>query len=292
MTDHMTKDHPKSQTIWWKTTLTTDFWWHPGDRTPLFLYHFLRDEIRKSHSFPRLIRTSGGRLPSDPAGSATRFLLSEHSRNRRLTDHTALSGFVCSLILNVGCELVGKKTHCNYAVCHSLFDFGWGGGGGNFLDIAEMLLCIFITQSAISYTQSQVWKARTLCLSSHLSVDCAAFSMQCLWLLFGNLPIIFPWVGTCHQGPLLLHSSGGLALKSSVPLCSWLLPNTVSENTAVSGICTNENGAFSVRVQCCFTSTEAVQTIRGGEPRTATWTFTQLLSSESIQRKNENLLIV
>ena len=35
----------------------------------------------------------------------------------------------------------------------------------------------------------------------------------------------------------------------------------------------------TVRVQCCFTSTETVRTIRDGEPRTATSTFTQLLSS-------------
>ena len=31
--------------------------------------------------------------------------------------------------------------------------------------------------------------------------------------------------------------------------------------------------------QCCFPSTETVRTIRGGEPRTSTSTFTQLLSS-------------
>ena len=34
--------------------------------------------------------------------------------------------------------------------------------------------------------------------------------------------------------------------------------------------------------QCCFTSTETVRTIRDGEPRTATSTFTQLLSSVSV----------
>ena len=33
-------------------------------------------------------------------------------------------------------------------------------------------------------------------------------------------------------------------------------------------------------VQCCFTSTETVPTIKDGEPRTATSTFTQLLNSE------------
>ena len=32
-------------------------------------------------------------------------------------------------------------------------------------------------------------------------------------------------------------------------------------------------------LQCCSTSTETVRTIRGGEPRTSTSTFTQLLSS-------------
>ena len=36
-------------------------------------------------------------------------------------------------------------------------------------------------------------------------------------------------------------------------------------------------------VQCCFTSTETIRTIRDGEPRTATSTFTQLLSSEIVQ---------
>ena len=35
-----------------------------------------------------------------------------------------------------------------------------------------------------------------------------------------------------------------------------------------------------VQVQCCFTSTETVPTIRDGEPRTATSTFTQLLNSD------------
>ena len=34
-------------------------------------------------------------------------------------------------------------------------------------------------------------------------------------------------------------------------------------------------------VQCCFTSTETIRTIRDGEPRTVTSTFTQFLSSVS-----------
>ena len=32
-------------------------------------------------------------------------------------------------------------------------------------------------------------------------------------------------------------------------------------------------------VLCCLASTETIRTIRDGEPRTATWTFTHLLSS-------------
>ena len=42
-----------------------------------------------------------------------------------------------------------------------------------------------------------------------------------------------------------------------------------------------ENSPHTVQVQCCFTSTESLRTIRDGEPKTATSTFTQLLSSDS-----------
>ena len=38
---------------------------------------------------------------------------------------------------------------------------------------------------------------------------------------------------------------------------------------------------FDQLLHCCFTSTETTRIIRDGEPRTATSTFTQLLSSES-----------
>ena len=34
------------------------------------------------------------------------------------------------------------------------------------------------------------------------------------------------------------------------------------------------------RVHCCFTSTETTKTVRDGEPRTSTSTFTRVLSSE------------
>ena len=38
----------------------------------------------------------------------------------------------------------------------------------------------------------------------------------------------------------------------------------------------------SVQVQCCMTSTETIRSIRGGEPRTTTSTFTQLLTSDAM----------
>ena len=40
------------------------------------------------------------------------------------------------------------------------------------------------------------------------------------------------------------------------------------------------NSDLTVRVQCCFRSRETTRIIRGGEPRAATSTFTQLLSSD------------
>ena len=40
---------------------------------------------------------------------------------------------------------------------------------------------------------------------------------------------------------------------------------------------------WNTTVQCCFTSTETVRTVRDREPRTATWTFTQLQCSEILQ---------
>ena len=40
-----------------------------------------------------------------------------------------------------------------------------------------------------------------------------------------------------------------------------------------------------VQIQRCFTPTETIMTIRDGEPRTATSTFTQLLSSDRVWRE-------
>ena len=58
---------------------------------------------------------------------------------------------------------------------------------------------------------------------------------------------------------------------------SCVVPPSLSTGpTALPG----SNCAASVQVQCCFTSTETIRTIRNGEPRTATSLFTQLLISE------------
>ena len=43
--------------------------------------------------------------------------------------------------------------------------------------------------------------------------------------------------------------------------------------------------SVQVQIQCCFTPTETIMTIRDGEPRTATSTFSQLLSSDSVGRQ-------
>ena len=55
---------------------------------------------------------------------------------------------------------------------------------------------------------------------------------------------------------------------------STLLAFSLRENVSTKNSC-----GSTLQVQCCFTTTEAIRTIRDGEPRTATSTFTQLLSS-------------
>ena len=44
---------------------------------------------------------------------------------------------------------------------------------------------------------------------------------------------------------------------------------------------TEFHSSSAVQARCCFTSTETIRTIKDGEPRTATSTFTQLLSTAS-----------
>ena len=53
-----------------------------------------------------------------------------------------------------------------------------------------------------------------------------------------------------------------------------------TETTPDMGKCMKTTTAG--QVQCCFTSAETSRTIKDGEPRTATSTFTQLLSSNSM----------
>ena len=47
-----------------------------------------------------------------------------------------------------------------------------------------------------------------------------------------------------------------------------------------------------VQVQCCFTSTETTRTVSDGEPRTATSTFTQLLSSVASRFSGRPVIVV
>ena len=53
--------------------------------------------------------------------------------------------------------------------------------------------------------------------------------------------------------------------------------STVPHGGQMEGLQGKRRG-LELRVQCCFTSTETVWTVRDGEPRTATSTLIQLLS--------------
>ena len=58
------------------------------------------------------------------------------------------------------------------------------------------------------------------------------------------------------------------------------LPELRTLGTILRNKCKHQYEYVQVQVQCCFTSTETIRTIRDGEPRTATSSLTQLLSSD------------
>ena len=105
--------------------------------------------------------------------------------------------------------------------------------------------------------------------------------MQRLWSAY-ELPTQALWASSCLTvtDRVSTFSRGGPNTASvfhprtqkfrSPPLrtqcCQWF-----SEGLSVKAPFTS--------VQCCFTSTETIRSIRDGEPRTATSTFTQFLSS-------------
>ena len=62
--------------------------------------------------------------------------------------------------------------------------------------------------------------------------------------------------------------------------CCYNQHNTVSKFLLSPRPRLDKVQSWRCSIQCCFTSIETVQTIWGGEPRTSTSTFTQLLSSE------------
>ena len=49
---------------------------------------------------------------------------------------------------------------------------------------------------------------------------------------------------------------------------------------------------LGTKLQCCFTSTETIWTIRGRKPSTSTSTFTQFLSSDKRESSSSVLLYV
>ena len=71
-------------------------------------------------------------------------------------------------------------------------------------------------------------------------------------------------------------------LLSSVLQCCFTSTETIK--TIRNGVPRMATSTFtqlrSSVLQCCFTSTETIKTIRNGEPRTSTSTFSQLLGSD------------
>ena len=79
----------------------------------------------------------------------------------------------------------------------------------------------------------------------------------------------------CSQTPPCVFQPGNVTgwgskgVKFSSAPCSLLRPSTVHRQSPVDLVS-----------KCCFTSTETIRTVRDGEPRAATSTFTQILTSE------------
>ena len=92
------------------------------------------------------------------------------------------------------------------------------------------------------------------------------------------------WWRSCFEGGMLLKAEGGmlllkLASPSKTKSSQALLFIPVSDAGVQPSITIHAWPRRRVRVQCCFTSTETIRTVREG----ATSTFTQLLSSSDIQ---------
>ena len=86
---------------------------------------------------------------------------------------------------------------------------------------------------------------------------------------------------------MVLHVGSGVkgnCQDSSLhPWCGSHQPPSPPWHLLHWGSCTGkvQSVVTQVQLQCCFTSTETIKTIRDGEPRTVTSTFTQLLSHDS-----------
>ena len=75
----------------------------------------------------------------------------------------------------------------------------------------------------------------------------------------------------------IIHSQNTINKYSTYEFCCLGCSWTIFQWTELFLSCQH----FSV--QCCFMSTETIRLIRNGEPRTATSTFTQLLSSDLVR---------
>ena len=93
------------------------------------------------------------------------------------------------------------------------------------------------------------------------------------WLLERTEPRSICWPAFC-----LKVSLQWIKLVSHT-LTSVAKHQKVGSHALLSEFCRRTHNTRFVAVQCCFTSTETIKTIRNGELWTATSTFTQLLSS-------------
>ena len=108
-----------------------------------------------------------------------------------------------------------------------------------------------------------------LCCTPH-TTSCTPYTTPWLYTLKATLGTLSPLPLAADMGSILSFSLSCLQSVQLTPvttrpiLSTWLHSRVTTPD----------------QIQCCLTSTETLRTIRDGEPRTSTSTFTQVLSSE------------
>ena len=92
------------------------------------------------------------------------------------------------------------------------------------------------------------------------------------WAPVPNKPTVSVAYGFCGRKATLNQFSDALG--------PWRPYGLLERSTSTFTQLMSSDEGYGVRVHCCFTSTETIRTVWHGEPRTATSTFTQLLSNK------------